>query len=34
MAIGPQAQEWVWYIEHALVECMPNLRIADSFYSS
>ena len=33
MAIGPKAQDWVQYIERALVECMPNLRIANSFYA-
>jgi hypothetical protein len=34
--LGPQAHDchWVRYIEHALVECMPNLRIANSFYTS
>ena len=34
MAIGFKAQDWVRFIEHALVECMPNLRIANSFYTS
>ena len=34
MAIGPQAQEWLQYTEHALVECMPNLRIADCWHTS
>jgi len=35
MAIGPQTQarEWV-YIERALLECMPNLRIANWYNTS
>jgi len=28
VAIGPQGQLWLPYLEHALVECMPNIRIS------